>query len=267
MLWAGWVFIFFSISSSKLIPYILPVFPPLAILVGRYFATIWNEPESKGFQTGCRLVASVAFIIAAGSLLIAPYFLEGFAGASKLLPFRYALGALLVFGPWATLWLSGHRISRHAFYSLALTSLLMLVVVDTSLPIFDQRRSVKDLAKVLQSRLKPEDEVANYQIYYQDLPVYLQRRITLVDWRGELDFGSQIEDVSGWMIDSAVFWRRWKGPNTLYVIAPMKHYQALRAQAGEGITLMAQTERDVLLSNRAPGPMPGRVAGSSSQKF
>lgn len=267
ILWAGWVFLFFSISSSKLIPYILPAFPPLALLVGRYFAAIGNEPESKGFRTGCWPVAIVALAIAGGVFMAPRYFSEGFAGAAKLAPFQYALGSLLALGSLATLWASGRRSPRAAFCSLALVFLLALVVVDRSLPIFDQRRSVKHLAAILQSRLKPEDEVANYQIYYQDLPVYLQRRITLVDWKGELDFGSRIEDVSGWMIDRATFWRRWSGPNTLYVIAPLKHYPALRAQAGEGLTLLAQTERDVLLSNRAPGPMPRQAADSSSQKF
>lgn len=267
ILWGGWVFLFFSVSSSKLIPYILPMFPPLAILAGRYFAMIWNEPGSMGFRTGCWLVAIVAVIIAAGSLLIAPYFLESSPSASKLVPFRYALGSLLVFGSWATLWLGRLRAPRRAFYSLALTSLLMLVVVDSSLPIFDRRRSVKDLAMVLQSRLKPEDEVANYQIYYQDLPVYLQRRITLVNWRGELDFGSRVEDVSGWIIDGAAFWRRWNGPNTVYVIASRKHYQALRAQAGERISLLAQTERDVLLSNRPAGPTPQQGDDSTPERF
>ena len=36
LLWASIIFIFFSFSKSKLIPYILPLMPPLAALVAIY---------------------------------------------------------------------------------------------------------------------------------------------------------------------------------------------------------------------------------------
>ena len=52
MLWAGLVFLFFSSSSSKLAPYILPVFPPLALLVGRYLAAAWDSRDFPGLRTG-----------------------------------------------------------------------------------------------------------------------------------------------------------------------------------------------------------------------
>jgi len=38
-IWAGFVLLFFSISSSKMVPYIIPLFPPLAVVLGRVFAT------------------------------------------------------------------------------------------------------------------------------------------------------------------------------------------------------------------------------------
>src|SRR5262249_61352266 len=40
LLWAGWCVLFFSISSSKLPPYILPALPALALLVGGYLRDI-----------------------------------------------------------------------------------------------------------------------------------------------------------------------------------------------------------------------------------
>lgn len=36
--WAGFIFLFFSASHSKLAPYILPIFPALAVLAGRWIA-------------------------------------------------------------------------------------------------------------------------------------------------------------------------------------------------------------------------------------
>ncbi len=45
LLWAVLVLAFFSLSSSKLIPYILPLLPPLALLIARYLAYMWDQAE------------------------------------------------------------------------------------------------------------------------------------------------------------------------------------------------------------------------------
>ena len=37
LLWMGFIFLFYSISSSKLIPYLGPVFLPLAVVFGQIF--------------------------------------------------------------------------------------------------------------------------------------------------------------------------------------------------------------------------------------
>jgi hypothetical protein len=47
MLWVILPFIFFSISNSKLPHYILPIFPPLAILTGRSLERNFTAPGSK----------------------------------------------------------------------------------------------------------------------------------------------------------------------------------------------------------------------------
>jgi 4-amino-4-deoxy-L-arabinose transferase-like glycosyltransferase len=47
LLWATFIFIFFSFSYSKLIPYIIPALPPLALLIGKYLA---SKPESTQFK-------------------------------------------------------------------------------------------------------------------------------------------------------------------------------------------------------------------------
>ncbi len=41
-IWALFIFVFFSISSTKLVSYILPAYPPLAILVGWYLDSHWE---------------------------------------------------------------------------------------------------------------------------------------------------------------------------------------------------------------------------------
>ncbi|HWR43623.1 glycosyltransferase family 39 protein [Sporomusa sp.] len=46
-IWAAFIFIFFSISQTKLVSYILPMYPPLALIVGWYIDRIWASRERR----------------------------------------------------------------------------------------------------------------------------------------------------------------------------------------------------------------------------
>jgi 4-amino-4-deoxy-L-arabinose transferase-like glycosyltransferase len=45
-IWAVFIFVFFSISSTKLVTYILPMYPPLAILIGWYLDRSCQEYQN-----------------------------------------------------------------------------------------------------------------------------------------------------------------------------------------------------------------------------
>jgi hypothetical protein len=138
--------------------------------------------------------------------------------------------------------------------ALALTSAVFLGVVDRGFSYLDHKRSVKELAMVLKPLLQAGDEVITYQEYYQDLPVYIERRITVVDWKGELKFGTEVEDVSSWMIDKAAFWRHWDGPHRAYLLTGQGNYDKLRAEGRGRFHLIAQTGSNVLVTNRMGQP-------------
>lgn len=257
LLWAGLVFVFFSLSKSKLIPYILPVLPPLALLLGRYFAQIWERPE----LFGRRRVFWLLLVLGAGLasvLLVIPYHLPEHprvAVTNSLLgPNRYLMvGSLLLAGvvPFA---FSRFGDARRAIVALLVMSALLLTTFDMSFPRLNDTRSVKSLALLLKSRLQPGDEVMTYHEYYQSLPVYLERRITVVEWRGELDFGTRVEDTSAWMIGDDAFWRRWRGPATAYLLTHRRNYDKLRSVDVKAFYLMAEVGNVVLLGNKELAP-------------
>jgi len=250
ILWAGLVLVFFSASSSKLIPYILPIFPPLAILIGRYLAAAWDGRHLPGIPSGYWIFFIMSSMLVAAALMPGQRYLKGYSDVARFTLSVYTLTSLLTFGSLATLILGRYGGFRGGFSALTLTSVLFLMVLNSSLMLFNQRRSVKELAVALQHRLRPGNEVVSYQTYYQDLPVYLQRRITVVGWKGELDFGARVEDVSGWMIEDAEFWQKWNGPFTVYMVTSRARYSKLLAQSGRQFYLVAQTDYDVLLSNK-----------------
>lgn len=275
-LWAGWVLVFFSGSSYKGAPYILPMFPPVAILIARYLGAAWDTPRLSGIPT-----AAVTLVVALSLLVIAGFagpqhFLERYSDwpaveapaegtvasihvnrwddLSALTPYIRAQSAMLMAGAVAALVLGfGTRAAfRSGILSLTLTWALFLVTLNSSLPLLDQRRSVKALAAVLKPRLNPSDEVASYHAYYQDLPVYLQRPVAVVGWKGDLQFGVEVNERSGgWMTDDASFWKRWNSPATVYMLTEQTTYEKLLSASSFKSRIVAQGFYDVLLSNQS----------------
>ncbi len=69
LVWAGTTFLFFSVSRSKLMPYLLPAFPPLAILCGAWLA---RETEARGRALPWRFAGAAAGLALLLGLLVAP---------------------------------------------------------------------------------------------------------------------------------------------------------------------------------------------------
>lgn len=107
-----------------------------------------------------------------------------------------------------------------AFYTATISTIIFLTGVLIIAPTVNDH-STKLLAMQLKPVLQPGDEVANYNKFYQDLPIYLEKRMTLVadwqspeiakhdNWMRELWFGMPFQDTSSWLINENTFWQRW----------------------------------------------------------
>ena len=252
LLWVGLVFIFFSFSNSKLIPYILPIFPPLALILGHYFADHWqNNSKTIGLKIGF-----IATPLTITSLLTAGFI------ALNLSSRHYTVAdpatAKQLFWLATTIWLPGSIIATILYFRQKLTASIILMALSSTIvfiflvkfiPAFDSR-SIKPLAIQLKPLLNKNTEVATYTHYYQDLPFYLQRTVSIVDWRNELTFGlAHQPQAKQWMIDQTIFWQRWYSQKQMYMITSQKTYQELLKQKKKNIYLIAQTPDSVLISN------------------
>jgi len=59
-IWAIVIFVFFTISQTKLVSYILPMYPPLAMIVGWYIDRLWtasNQQRSNSWAIGLGILA------------------------------------------------------------------------------------------------------------------------------------------------------------------------------------------------------------------
>lgn len=257
LLWAALPFAFFSFSSSKLIPYILPIMPPLALLTAHYLAQQWEQASFASLRAGTWALLALGLMLA----LVLAFVPESVPDRPRVAEYTRVFGnytwvilgsliatAVVPFG------VGFRRRPLRTIAALAITTVVFMGVVDRGFSYLDDKRSVRTLALALKPRLHPGDEVMTYREYYQDLPVYLERRITVVAWKGELRFGTEVEDVSGWMIDEPAFWRRWLGPGRVYLLTGLDNYDKLRAQGRGQFHLIAQTGSNVLLTNRTGQP-------------
>ncbi len=251
-LWALLPFLFFSLSSSKLIPYILPILPPLALLFGRWLARMLDQPKRFGHTEFVLLLLLGVFFTAA--IVLAAIFLPNHPSVARattqigpglfFMAISMLLAGLLPF--CANLWHNRYT----TILALFAGATLLIGTFDHYLSRVDAGRSVKDLAMDLRKVLAPGDEVMTYQAYYQDLPVYIRQRVTIVDWKGELEFGTTVEDTSAWMIDQEMLRRRWLEPRTIYLLTDTSNYNNLLLVLPGSACLLRSTERVVLINNR-----------------
>jgi 4-amino-4-deoxy-L-arabinose transferase-like glycosyltransferase len=252
LLWAGLIFIFFSESDSKLATYILPIFPPLSLLLAHWLDARWEHTSAPGLRTGLVLLL-VAAVFLAAAFVILPQHLSSHhnvAHVANQLGSGLYVFCLMLLAVGLLPWVIGrHRFSR-AFSTLLVANALLWSFVSLELPKFDDDYSVKTLAMKLRPHLKPEDDVISYHDYYQDLPFYLQHRVTVTGYQGELAFGIHAEPrVRQWMINDAEFLRRWKSQSQAYMFASHKDYENLAASGRGTFHLLATSNNAVLLSN------------------
>jgi 4-amino-4-deoxy-L-arabinose transferase-like glycosyltransferase len=71
-IWAFFILLFFTISQTKLVSYILPMYPPLALIIGWYLSRLWDN-RSKGRYVSWPVAATVLFSCAITALIWGGY--------------------------------------------------------------------------------------------------------------------------------------------------------------------------------------------------
>jgi 4-amino-4-deoxy-L-arabinose transferase-like glycosyltransferase len=215
-LWAIVVLVFFSASSSKLPAYILPIFPALAVLAGKYLA----EPGRK------RLLLPQAAIVAA--LGIAAAFLvpgRGGAAYASYVPWLAAAGGIAGALGVVALLLSLWR-KQAAVFALALAGLVSAQLALIGHGTIAERFTAAGLIASIEPKPPADAPIYAVDIYDHSLPWYLRRPVTMVAYRDEL--GKAIEwDQALFVPDLPSFERRWREHEEAYAFVAAGQYDEL----------------------------------------
>ena len=248
LLWAVVVFAFFSFSRSKLIPYIVPCVPPLALLTGAYLDRLLREENPAWGRVGA--ISSTVLLALFGAALLGYATFGGRYPASLLLPYAAAPAFALLAAACAAFFLMRPRHRRNAVVALCILSFLFCLSLKPLFGFLDARMSAREAAEMLRRHARPGDVIAQYAEYDQGLPFYLKQRIVLVRYLGELEFGAKQERNPAWFIGDEQFERLWNSDKRVLVLISAAHKDRLFPAGHPQPILLGATERGLVITNK-----------------
>lgn len=257
VLWIALVFIFFSIPHSKAATYILPVFPPLAILVGNFLAENWKNAQQKNIKWAIANFFIIACLLAA-TLMSIPYY-EWLDITSQFTPWLIIGGSIFIVGAFVSLFCLSRK-KLLPLFSVCITASILFLLTLLSGAKYLNHESTKPLVAELKTLLQPQDEVITYNKYYQDLPLYLGQRVTIVadwnspkipridNWARELWFGMPFQKTD-WLINEDAFWDKWNSDKRVFVFLG-NNYLSQFSKHAKSYFQIARNNNIYLLSNK-----------------
>jgi 4-amino-4-deoxy-L-arabinose transferase-like glycosyltransferase len=225
--WALVVFVFFSASGSKLPPYILPIFPALAVLAARSLTrgvliaqSLLLLPVALGAGLAVDHLASGGpYGSYATWIVVATLVLAAGAGAALFMAWRNRLWGATLALAWGALaatqiGLAGHRTLSDRF-------------------------SVASTVAALPERPPADAPVFAVDMYDHTLPWTLKRTVTMVEYRDELG------DAVDWERDKFVpdllsFARLWNEAPQAWAFVPLAEAERLPRELGIRMQVMAR---------------------------
>jgi 4-amino-4-deoxy-L-arabinose transferase-like glycosyltransferase len=246
--WVAVIFLFFSVSSSKLPAYVLPVLPALALLVARHWSAL---PPATQRMPAIALIL-IGVVLAVTTPIIDNF--ERFAVASKFIE-GYELWLLIAAGVLAVTGTLALHLTAHdrkiPIVVLTLGSMFALQFAMLGMHVFDERYSSEELIERIAGEGKQfERDIAFYSVstFEHSVPFYLGRTVTLVKYRGEMAPGIAAEPDK--QIDTLeAFEQRWRNHDNAYAVMTTAQYEALRDE-GLPMRLVDRDTRRVVVARR-----------------
>jgi len=258
LVFAGFVFVFFSLSGSKLPSYILPMFPAAALVLG------W---QLAGMRV--RTLIALTAVLMATTLALWLVVLLGWTRiAAALADARTPRALYDALGTWAKLalgvafggYLAGFLAFRRGgargrtigVVALSLTTVVAMQGAFFGSDVFRATRSAADLVTTLENASNPpyDPNAPFFQIrmYDQTLPYYLERTTTLVEYRDELGPGLDAEPERGiaYVAEWVACWRAL--PQAYALMSPGTRDEL--AHDGVPMRVIAADSRRVLVARR-----------------
>ncbi len=245
VIWSLLIFLFFSKSNSKMIPYILPVYPPLALLIGSALVKSLDG-ESRFFRFSARfagLFLALIGIAAIGYVYIAPEPIVTLWGG-------WTIGLIFLLQGILAL-VAAFRQDTVCLVKGLFCSALVLMLIGPAI-VLGQLVEIKSLKSIglAVRRLATPDTVVVSQYVRQGLSFYSHRRVVIFDGVGELEFGSRQGDNKAWFIDKAQLSALWDSKRPVLSLIRRDYLPEFKVMVRTPPRIVSENRKFVLISNR-----------------
>lgn len=215
LLWFFIIFIFYSISDSKLVPYIMPCWMPLAILIAASIkrfevANSWLSHSFfiNSFLSLAFVFALVGYVLSSNYLTIDEFIAEGGLLTASL--FIGTIASIFV-------WLKTKRFRCTVSVLCIMGFFFGLGLHDVQEQVHNNQSAYYVSQKI--NELQPQNAlIVNYGDFYHGVPYYTNQRVALADFKGELEFGSTHPSGAGWFFNGNELNNLWNSPKRIIIV-------------------------------------------------
>lgn len=249
LVWAVFIYLFFTVSGSKLPSYLLPMFPALALLMGIQLSAMANSRLFWMIAPMLPLtLLAVGFAPFTARLADTPLQLQGYSA------YAYWLTAA------ALVWLTGVIAALlmlrrpHAYKSPKLPALLVLAfstvlaaqLGTSGYNTIAKERSGYYIAEAIRPYVKADEPFYSVDTYEQTLPFYLKRTFTLVQYQDEMAFGIA-QEPQRFIPDYASFATVWQAQPAALAMMPVETYRQLK-QLGFAMNIIYEDPQYIVVN-------------------
>lgn len=250
LIWLVVVLAFFTLSRSKLAPYILPAFPPAAILAARAFATAGRRslrPFLANAVLGSLLIAGAAITPVVRSWVAEYHFL----------PFALISAFALAIGAWTAVVLAARR-APGALPALAAGWMVLYACLALAWPRTPSSTDVQALGSAARAVAdRTAARVVFYRTFLYGVLWELDAPLAVAGYRGELqpDVRTMASADPKVFWGGPKFWSEWASSRPVLAIVRARNLPEFKTHGGAA-RILARGRGHFLVSNFRFGPLP-----------
>jgi 4-amino-4-deoxy-L-arabinose transferase-like glycosyltransferase len=229
LIFAVFTLVFFSASGSKLAPYIQPMFPPLAAILGAYVG------ERARFVSDAAMRTAVLVCVVVLGLLIYSAIHNSFIPRAAVIWAAAAITAVLA--AVVTCRVRGDTMLIPAVAT-AVAGAVAWQCFLTALAAVPPARSARDLVAAVKPYVHPQTALYSVGQYRETISPYLERTLIVVEFTGELQFGLAAEPGKQ-TADPHDFVARWGASSDAVAFFGPKLWESYRRQGLPGRVIAA----------------------------
>ncbi|TGN95915.1 glycosyltransferase family 39 protein [Burkholderia sp. USMB20] len=246
LIWSAFIFLFFSTSHSKLISYVLPVAPALALIIGAYLPLMSADRFRRHL-----LGYLVFFVVAAFGIIFLAY--QGDARTPNALYRAFQVWLYAGLAVTGALTLAAAWLNRRVGVAAAITAfgaawLAFGTIGGTGHDEFGRYSSGALLAPAVRAelaKLPPDTPFYSIEMLDHTFPFYMGHTTIMVQRQDELAFGISVEPDK-WIPTVDQWIERWKQDTHALAIMPPGQYDTLVRQ-GVPMRVIARDNRRVIV--------------------